>query len=52
VAIPAVLAFHYLSNTIAKDEGALNRAAGELLDQIEDWAERDAQRGAKRERVA
>jgi biopolymer transport protein ExbB len=52
VASPAVLAFRYLSNSIARDEGALNRAAGELLDQIEDWAERDAQRGAKRERVA
>jgi len=52
VAIPAVLAFHYLSNMIARDEGALNRAAGELLDTIEDWAERDARRGGARERVA
>jgi biopolymer transport protein ExbB len=51
VAIPAVLAFHYLTNEIAKDEGALNRSAGELLDQIEDWEERAA-RGGRRERVA
>jgi biopolymer transport protein ExbB len=52
VAIPAVLAFHYLSNQIAHDEGALNRSAGELLDTIEDWAERAAQQGGRRERVA
>jgi biopolymer transport protein ExbB len=52
VAIPAVLAYHYLTNTITKDEGALNRAAGELLDTIEDWAERSAQRGTSREHVA
>jgi biopolymer transport protein ExbB len=54
VAIPAVLAFHYLTNQIAKDEGALNRSAGELLDQIEDWAERATQKqqGIHRERVA
>ena len=55
VAIPAVLAFHYLTNEITRDEGALNRSAGELLDTIEDWAERDAQGGAhgpRRERVA
>lgn len=47
VAIPAVLAFHYLSNTISRDEAALNRAAGELLDTVEDWSEREA-RGARR----
>jgi len=52
VAIPAVLAFHYLTNEITRDEGALNRSAGELLDTIEDWAEREAQTGARRERVA
>ncbi len=45
VAIPAVLAYHYLSNKITQDEGALNRSAGELLDTIEDWAERE-ERGA------
>ena len=52
VAIPAVLAFHYLTNQITRDEGALNRSAGELLDTIEDWAEREAQQGMRRERVA
>lgn len=60
VAIPAVLAYHYLANKIAQDESALNRSAGELLDTIEDWAERDAQKkssnvrgiGVQSERVA
>jgi biopolymer transport protein ExbB len=54
VAIPAVLAFHYLTNEITRDEGALNRSAGELLDTIEDWAEREAQTqaGNRREKVA
>jgi len=51
VAIPAVLAYHYLTNAINRDEAALNRAAGELLDTIEDWAERNAQ-GERRERGA
>ena len=51
VAIPAVLAYHYLTNQITHDEGALNRSAGELLDTIEDWAERQTQ-GGLRERVA
>jgi biopolymer transport protein ExbB len=51
VAIPAVLAFNYLSNSIARDESALTNSAGELLDTIEDWAEREAQ-GHRRERVA
>jgi biopolymer transport protein ExbB len=51
VAIPAVLAYHYLSNTIKRDEGRLNRAVGELFDLIEDWAERAA-REAQRGRVA
>jgi biopolymer transport protein ExbB len=52
VAIPAVLAYHYLTNEITRDEGALNRSAGELLDSIEDWAERDAQNGKRHEKVA
>ena len=52
VAIPAVLAYLYLTNQIAHDEGALNRSAGELLDSIEDWAERAAQAEVRRERVA
>ena len=51
VAIPAVLAFNYLSNSIARDESALTNSAGELLDTIEDWAEREAQT-QRRERVA
>lgn len=52
VAIPAVLAYHYLTNEITADEGALNRSAGELLDTIEDWAEREAQAGSRRDKVA
>src|SRR4029077_8045875 len=53
VAIPAVLAFNYLSTTIARDEMALNTAAGELLDTIDGWVERDVQtHGSGRERVA
>jgi biopolymer transport protein ExbB len=52
VAIPAVLAFHYLTNEITSDEGALNRSAGELLDTLEDWAERDAQHGERHGKVA
>jgi biopolymer transport protein ExbB len=51
VAIPAVLAFNYLSNAIGRDESALTSSAGELLDTIEDWSEREAQ-GKRRERVA
>jgi len=51
VAIPAVLAFHYLTSQITRDEGTLNRAAGELLDSIEDWAEREAE-ADRRGRVA
>ena len=39
VAIPAVLAFNYLSTVITRDEMSLNTAAGELLDTIEGWAE-------------
>jgi biopolymer transport protein ExbB len=52
VAIPAVLAFHYLSNQITRDEGTLVRAAGELLDTIDDWAERDVQSARGRQDVA
>lgn len=40
VAIPAVLAFNHLSAKITLEEQALNHASSELLDTIEDWAER------------
>lgn len=40
VAIPAVLAFNYLSTEIAREELGLNHASSQLLDTIEDWAER------------
>jgi biopolymer transport protein ExbB len=46
VAIPAVLAFNYLSGKIAAEERTLNHAAGQLLDTIEDHAERAALAGA------
>ena len=39
VAIPAVLAFNYLSPSIARDELVLTNAAGELVDRIERWGE-------------
>lgn len=53
VAIPAVLAFNYLSTVIARDEGVLQRSAGELLDLLEDWEERHVQgEGMRRGRVA
>jgi hypothetical protein len=67
VAIPAVLAFNYLSTKIGQDEAALNAAAGELLDSVEGWAEaeiqgsdakrdteikREERQGVRRERVA
>jgi len=45
VAIPAVLAFNYLSGKITQEELMLNHSAGELLDTIEDWAERQAHPG-------
>jgi len=51
VAIPAVLAFNYLSASIARDEMALSTAAGELIDIVECWPE-DEQREVRRERVA
>lgn len=44
VAIPAVLAFNYLSTMIVRDEEALSHAAGELLDTIEGWDEQRIQR--------
>jgi len=53
VAIPAVLAFNYLSTLIARDEMSLNTAAGELLDTIDGWDERAVRtHGAGRELVA
>ncbi len=39
VAIPAVLAFNYLSTSIARDELVLTNAAGELVDRMERWGE-------------
>lgn len=51
VAIPAVLAFNYLSTAIARDETALNSAAGELLDTIEGWAEAEVQEHASHGRI-
>jgi biopolymer transport protein ExbB len=53
VAIPAVLAFNYLSTTIAHEEGSLQRSAGELADMVEDWEESRVQSDeVRRERVA
>jgi biopolymer transport protein ExbB len=46
VAIPAVLAFNYLSTEIAREELGLNHASSQMLDTIEDWAERLAERPA------
>lgn len=43
VAIPAVLAFNYLSTEVAREELGLNHASSQLLDTIEDWAERLAE---------
>jgi len=40
VAIPAVLAFNFLSTKIAHEEMTLRNAAGHLLDTVEDHAER------------
>jgi biopolymer transport protein ExbB/TolQ len=51
VAIPAVLAFNFLSNQIARDELALATSAGELIDTLEGWGEEEKV-GARRERVA
>jgi biopolymer transport protein ExbB/TolQ len=55
VAIPAVLAFNYLTTKVTRDEAQLNAAAGELLDTIEGWEEADVQQqhhGAQRGLVA
>jgi biopolymer transport protein ExbB len=41
VAIPSVLAFNFLNGQVVKDEMLLNNAAGELLDLMETWAERE-----------
>ena len=46
VAIPAVLAFNYLTGIITQEELMLNHSAGQLLDTVEDWAERQAHSGA------
>jgi biopolymer transport protein ExbB len=51
VAIPAVLAFNYLSTQIAQDERALQTAAGELVDTLAGWSDVDHREGL-RERVA
>lgn len=52
VAIPAVLCFNYLSTAIARDELALESAAGELADTLESWGEIEPQQVGRRERVA
>src|SRR4029077_19399953 len=46
VAIPAVLGFNYLSTRIGRDELGLNHASSQMLDTIEDWAERLTQPAA------
>ena len=51
VAIPAVLAFNYLSTQIAHDEMALATSAGELIDTIEGWGDEEPAK-ARRDRVA
>jgi biopolymer transport protein ExbB len=51
VAIPAVLAFNFLSTQIARDEISLAAAAGELVDLIEGLGETD-RREMRHERVA
>lgn len=45
VAIPAVLCFNYLNTRIGADEAALERFAGELLDEMEDSHGRDSDSG-------
>jgi len=49
VAIPAVLAFNYLASQIAHEQLALTNAAGELIDKIERWGEREPETTARRE---
>jgi biopolymer transport protein ExbB len=43
VAIPAVLAFNYLSSLISREEQFLNHAAGDLVDAIEGWEGQNAE---------
>ncbi len=52
VAIPAVLAFNYLSTSISHDELALTNAAGELVDTVEGWGETTPVVEVTRERAA
>ena len=47
VAIPAVLAFNYLSTSISADERALGNAAGRLGDKIEAWGDAGAPDGRR-----
>ncbi|HJQ85238.1 MAG TPA: MotA/TolQ/ExbB proton channel family protein [Candidatus Binatia bacterium] len=51
VAIPAVLAFNYLSSLIAADELALATSAGELLDTLEGFGDEETRR-VRHDRVA
>ena len=49
VAIPAVLAFNFLSTKIGRHEAALRAAAGELLDTLEGWEEEEQERSHQRQ---
>jgi biopolymer transport protein ExbB/TolQ len=49
VAIPSVLGFNYLSTQVARDEAALNSAAGEVLDSVEGWAEEQLHESDRKE---
>jgi biopolymer transport protein ExbB len=51
IAIPAVLAFNYLSEKVAREELALSHGAGELLDTIDDWEERRTRNTTTRETI-
>jgi biopolymer transport protein ExbB/TolQ len=51
VAIPAVLAFNYLSSQMQAEEMALVSSAGELADTLEGWGEQE-EVGVRRGRVA
>src|SRR5262249_53886612 len=46
VAIPSVLAVNYLATPLCPDQLALTDAAGELVDRIEGWGERQLPAGA------
>lgn len=52
IAIPAVLAFNFLTTAVARDELALTTAAGELSDTLEGWGEPAPLRENRREHVA